>query len=178
MEKGRFHPTGNWLAPRQAGIHFVKNPALSLQANRTIVPLSKVDDQGLDAVNEAHAAKLPSVDTGRLIAFDDANLESPQDASVERMKERTIALLAGFSGMVVISPPHCDDEQLLAIVTAVHEACEKMSKLSVTFAVDNGVQRERLTQAYGRLRNDLTNQRELDIDDDDFVIAEDLWKSV
>ena len=167
MERGRFQPTSEKQAPGQAGMHFVKNSALSLHANRTIVPGSIVSTKFLDAIGENEAAKLPKLDTSRLIAFDDGFLDSHQYSSAQRMGERMSALLAGFTGRVVISPPHCDDDQLLAIVGAVNEACANNQHLSVTFAVDDEAQRKRLTHAYATLRSNIAEQRELHIDDDE-----------
>jgi hypothetical protein len=167
MERGRFQPTSEKQAPGQAGMHFVKNSALSLHANRTIVPGSIVSAKFLDAIGENEAAKLPKIDTSRLIAFDDGFLDSHQYSSAQRMGERMSALLAGFTGKVVISPPHCDDDQLLAIVGAVNEACANNQHLSVTFAVDDEAQRKRLTHAYATLRINIAEQRELHIDDDE-----------
>jgi hypothetical protein len=167
MERGRFQPTSEKQAPGQAGMYFVKNSALSLHANRTIVPGSIVSAKFLDAIGENEAAKLPKLDTSRLIAFDDGFLDSHQYSSAQRMGERMSALLAGFTGKVVISPPHCDDDQLLAIVGAVNEACANNQHLSVTFAVDDEAQRKRLTHAYATLRSNIAEQRDLHIDDDE-----------
>lgn len=162
-------------------MHFVKNSALSLHANRTIVPLSTVRTKKLDAVSEKEVRNLPRLDVGRLIAFDDLFLDSPSYSSAHDVEERTALLLDGFTGTVVISPPNCDDDQLLAMLTAVHTACEKNSMLSVTFAVDEEVQRDRLTKAYANMRAGIADQRELDIDvdeEEEFIIADELWKSV
>jgi hypothetical protein len=179
MERGRFQPKGNREAPGQAGMHFVKNPALSLHANRTIVPKSIVTAKSLDAIAENEAAKLPKLDNSRLIAFDDGFLDSPQHWSAQRMGERMSALLAGFTGKVVISPPRCDDDQLLAIVGAVNEACTNNHQLSVTFAVDDAEQRTSLTHAYANLRGNIARERDSDSDDDEQpVFADKFWNSV
>ena len=67
------------------------------------------------------------------------------------------------------------------MLTAVHTACQNNSLLSVTFAVDEEVQRDRLTKAYADMRASIADQRELDIDvdeEEEFIIADELWKSV
>jgi hypothetical protein len=143
--------------------------------------LSTVLTKNLDALSENEVRYLPRLDDRRLIAFNDSSLDSPSDSSAHQVEERTALLLADFSGKVVISPPDWDDDQLLAMVTAVHTACEKNPLLSVTFAVDKEVQRDRLTKAYANMRARIADQRELDIDVDEeaeFIIANELWKSV
>lgn len=160
-------------------MHFLTNPALELQAGRTIVPLAMVLEKRLEAVAEAEAVSLPSLDTGRLIAFDDDFMTSPEQSSPESIRYRMFSLLSGFTGSVVISPPDCNDDQLLAIVSAVHAACEQYPNLSVSFAVEDRVRQEKLTGAYGRLRTDIANARELDIDEEseeEFIIPDELWK--
>ena len=180
-ERGRFKPKGNKRAPGVSGMHFVKNSALSLHANRTIVPLSTVLTKKLDAVSENEVSSLSRYDDRRLIAFNDSSLDSPSDSSAHHVEERTALLLADFVGKVVISPPNCDDDQLLAMLTAVHTACQKNSLLSVTFAVDEEVQRDGLTKAYADMRASIADQRELDNDvdeEEESINADELWKSV
>lgn len=180
-QRGLFEPKGNERASGLSGMHFVKNSALSLHANRTIVPLSTVLTKKLDAVSENEARYLPRYDDRRLIAFNDSPLDSPSDSSAHHVEERTALLLAGFVGKVVISPPNCDDDQLLAMLTAVRKACKENSMLSVTFAVDEEAQRDRLTKAYANMRAGIADQRERDNDvdeEEESINADELWKSV
>jgi hypothetical protein len=177
-EQGRFHLPYDRLVPGDAGIHFLTNSPFNLQANRTIVPSSVADSKGYEYFPEVLVEELPNVDTGRLIAFDDSDLDRLFRFYPEKIKQRFGLLLANMVGTVVIYPPSAVDDQLKAMMSAVLDACEKNPQLSVSFAAPDQSQQAQLTRAYRKAQEERReNTLESDDDDTEITVA-DLWKTV
>lgn len=168
-------------APADGGIHFLNNSPFKLQADRLIVPLSLALGARVGFVSEQDGVLSNAPVPGGFIGFDDGFMNSPAAGSPEKIKERFARLLGNVNGTVVICPPVCETDQLDAIVLAAHEACERNRQLSVSFAVDNQSERERLTSAYGRVMQAIAEDRDLSIDgadDDELIVnANTLWKT-
>lgn len=167
--------------PAGGGIHFLNNSPFKLQADRLIVPLSLARSARVDFVREQDGVLSHAPVPGRFIGFDDEFMNSPPASSPEKIKERFAKMLGNVNGTVVICPPRCEKDQLDAIVLAAHEACDRNRQLSVSFAVDNQEERDRLTRAYGRVMQTIAEDRDLSIDgtdEDELVITTDtLWKT-
>ncbi len=179
-ERGRFYPQSGRPAPGIAGIHFLTNSPFELQAGRTIVPLSLAQSKKYAYVNERDTSALPTFDEGRLIALDDRRIDQVKGGSPKDFGERFSQLLQNMAGTVVIYPPPlANEEQLLAMMSAVIDACEKNQSLSVSFATEDADQQEELTNAFLAAKQAMQNAQELDIDADpeeEIILSADLWK--
>ncbi len=170
-------------APAQAGIHFLKNSAFHLHADRVIVPQSAARENNVPFVTDKDARNTQDtvLSPGQLIAFNDSLIGDLSMLSPAALAGRFRTLLDGVHGTVVISPPICSEDQMQAIMQAVREACGKNRQLSVTFAIDDARLRESVTQAYGRSIVAEEDARLLDIDhddDDEHFDPSRLWKTV
>lgn len=179
-EHGRFYPPRGRQVPGRAGIHFLTNSPFTLQAGRTVIPLSVAQSKGYAYVNEGDVSAFPKLDEGRLIALDDRRIDQVNGGSPENFFERFSQLLQNMAGTVVIYPPPlANEEQLQAMMSAVIDSCEKNQSLSVSFATEDADQRKALTNAFVAAKQARQDAQELDIDDDpeeEMIVFADLWK--
>jgi hypothetical protein len=179
-EHGKFYPPHGRQVPGRAGIHFLTNSPFTLQAGRTVIPLSVAQSNGYAYVNEGDVSAFPKLDTGRLIALDDRRIDQVNGGSPENFFERFSQLLQNMAGTVVIYPPPlANEEQLQAMMSAVIDSCEKNQSLSVSFATEDADQRKALTNAFVAAKQARQDAQELDIDDDpeeEIIVFADLWK--
>jgi hypothetical protein len=179
-EHGRFFPPHGRQVPGRAGIHFLTNSPFTLQAGRTVIPLSVAQSNGYAYVNEGDVSAFPKLDTGRLIALDDRRIDQVNGGSPENFFERFSQLLQNMAGTVVIYPPPlANKEQLQAMMSAVIDSCEKNQSLSVSFATEDADQRKALTNAFVAAKQARQDAQELDIDADpeeEIIVFADLWK--
>ncbi len=179
-EHGRFYPPHGRQVPGRAGIHFLTNSPFTLQAGRTVIPLSVAQSNGYAYVNEGDVSAFPKLDTGRLIALDDRRIDEVNGGSPENFFERFSQLLQNMAGTVVIYPPPlANEEQLQAMMSAVIDSCEKNQSLSVSFATEDADQRKALTNAFVAAKQARQDAQELDIDADpeeEIIVFADLWK--
>jgi hypothetical protein len=179
-EHGKFYPPHGRQVPGRAGIHFLTNSPFTLQAGRTVIPLSVAQSNGYAYVNEGDVSAFPKLDTGRLIALDDRRIDEVNGGSPENFFERFSQLLQNMAGTVVIYPPPlANKEQLQAMMSAVIDSCEKNQSLSVSFATEDADQRKALTNAFVAAKQARQDAQELDIDADpeeEIIVFADLWK--
>jgi hypothetical protein len=156
------------------------NSPFTLQAGRTVIPLSVAQSNGYAYVNEGDVSAFPKLDTGRLIALDDRRIDEVNGGSPENFFERFSQLLQNMAGTVVIYPPPlANEEQLQAMMSAVIDSCEKNQSLSVSFATEDADQRKALTNAFVAAKQARQDAQELDIDADpeeEIIVFADLWK--
>ena len=179
-DRGKFKPKGNKLAPRSGGVHFMNNPPLDLIADRTIVPKSIALASGINALRAEDMKEIGQLATGRLISIPDEFIQSPQSLKLDQIKPTFLGILANCSGSVVISPPYDQFDALTELCSAVYQACEENSLLSVSFAVTNKKVQDNLMKAASTILISRLDERELDIDggdDDDLVSFPLEWKS-
>ncbi len=179
---GAFTPKGRKSAPASGGLHFLKHSPLELQAMRVIVPVSLARQKSLSAVPERDVGSLPKLNGQTyLVAMNDDLSAVAGDMTKRAIHDRYLSLLKDCSGAVVISPEAFDAQALQEMVEASLKACDSNPTLSVTFAVPDKENQEKLTDAYAKIMVQRLEARELDIDgglDDENSIASltGLWK--
>ncbi len=181
---GLFTPRGQKSAPASGGVHFLKHSPLELQATRVIVPVSLARQEGLSAVRELDVQSLPKPNGQTYLIGMNDDRSGAVGAPAERaIRDRYFNILKDCSGAVVISPEAFDLQALQEMIDATLEACNSNSTLTVTFAVPDKENQQKLTDAYKKIMIQRMEDSELDIDgrlDNEDLIAsiDDLWKKI
>ena len=179
-EHRKFYPSHGRQVPGRAGIHFLTNSPFTLQAARTVIPLSVAQSKGYAYVNEGDVSAFPKLDTGRLIALDDRRIDQVKGGSPKDFGERFSQLLHNMVGTVVIYPPPlANEEQLQAMMSAVIDSCEKNQSLSVSFATEDTDQQQELTNAFAAAKQAMRDLQENDMGanpEEEIIVFADLWK--
>lgn len=161
------HPHAGQPVPATPGLHFLKNHALYLDAERIIVPELIAHAFDRDAASEKNLAPAPGVQGMQLVGMRDDSDVVPLRIGSNAMQERYRTLLQGVDGRVVIRPLSFEPPILEQMMEAARQACIDNPKLSVAFAVPEAKQRDLLAAAWIKVRDAARENADLDELDDD-----------
>ncbi len=169
------HPHAGRPVPATPGLHFLKNHALELDAERIVVPAPIARAHRMDAASEKGLAPAPGVQGRQVIGMRDDVAVTPLQIDANAMQERYRTLLQGVDGRVVIQPLSFDALTLEQMMEAARQACSDNPKLSVAFAVPDAKQRDLLAAAWIKVRDAALESADLDELDTDLPPA--TWES-
>lgn len=170
------HPHAGQPVPATPGLHFLKNHALYLDAERIIVPELIAHAFERDAASEKNLAPAPGVQGMQLVGMRDDSDVVPLRIGSNAMQERYRTLLQGVDGRVAIRPLSFEPLILEQMMEAARQACIDNPKLSVAFAVPEEKQRDLLAAAWNKVREEAQENAGLDELEDDLPPVK--WKRV
>ncbi len=169
------HPHAGRPMPATPGLHFLKNHALELDAERIVVPAPVARSHGLEAASEKDLAPAPGAQGRQVIGMRDDVDAIPLQIASNQAQERYRKLLQGVDGRVVIQPLSFDVSTLEQMMEAARQACIDNPKLSVAFAVPDAKQRDLLATAWTKVRDAALENADLDELDADLQTVK--WES-
>ncbi len=161
------HPHAGRPVPVTPGLHFLKNHAIELDAERIVVPAPIARAFRLEAASEKDLAPAPGVQGRQVVGMRDDADTTPLRIGSNAVQERYRTLLQGVDGRVVIQPLSFDAASLEQLMEAARQACIDNPKLSVAFAVPDAKQRDLLAAAWTKVRDAALEDADLDEFDDD-----------
>ncbi len=161
--------------PATPGLHFLKNHALELDAERIVVPAPIARAHGLASASEKDLAPAPGVQGRQVVGMRDDVGAISLKTGATTMQDRYRTLLQGVDGRVVIQPLSFDALNLEQMMEAARQACIDNPKLSVAFAVPDAKQRDLLAAAWIKVRDAAHENADLDELDADLQTVK--WES-